>query len=511
MLRGIKKKLTKDICYFNNTENIEFSDDIIELVAEKDEKLLEMYLEGQYNKNLWEDALKKNIKELNIFPCFSGSALQDIGIKEFIELLHNLTYTSYNNEEKFSGIVYKIRHDIQGNRITHIKALSGKVKVKDELEYSEDESVEKVNQIRIYNGCKFKTLEQAEAGDVFSVIGLSKFMPGEFIGLSNEKVENEIIPTLKSKVIFDEKLNVKDVLNYFKILESEDPSLNVEWDSVLKEIHIHIIGKIQLEVLKQVLKDRFEIEIDFGKCEVLYKETITKESMGYGHFEPLRHYAEVNIKLEPGKRNSGITFENKCHVDNLAINYQKLIKSHIFEKNHKGVLTGSPITDIKITLTNGRAHIKHTEGGDFREATYRALRQGLEKAEPIVIEPYYKFKIDVPLENMGRVLSDIQKLSGDFEEPEILEDKVVIIGRGPVSTFMDYSMELISFTKGRGIIVLNYDGYDICHNEEEIIKAKNYNKDADIEYTSSSIFCSKGQGFVVSGDEAEKYMHCIEN
>lgn len=316
-----------------------------------------------------------------------------------------------------------------------------------------------------------------------------------------------MIPALMSKVIFDKSYNVKEVLSNFKILESEDPALNVLWSEELSEIHVHIMGKIQLEVLKEIVKERFDMNVDFGPCQILYKETITEPVYGYGHFEPLRHYAEVHLKIEPSKRNSGITFENKCHVDNLALGFQNLVRTHIFEREHHGLLTGSSLTDVKITLLNGRSHLKHTCGGDFREATFRALRQGFEKTKNILLEPYYKFEINVFEEHIGRVLGDIQKLCGTFETPENNDGNVTIKGRGPVATFMDYSMEVIAFTKGKGSITLVFDGYDLCHNEEDVIENSKYNKDADIMYTSNSVFCSHGKGYIVKWQDADYAMH----
>lgn len=339
--------------------------------------------------------------------------------------------------------------------------------------------------------------------------GLSNIIAGQGLGSLTDKITYEMVPTLKSKVIFDSKFNVKEVLSYFKILEAEDPSLNVVWNENLHEIQVHIMGIIQLEVLQQIVEERFNLEMKFGPCEVLYKETITKSEKGYGHFEPLKHYAEVHLMLEPGTRNSGVVFKSKCHVDNLATGYQNLIGYYINEREHNGVLTGSSITDLNVTLLTGRAHLKHTSGGDFREATLRALRQGIEKAEPRVLEPYYSFKIEVELEHMGRVISDVQKLHGSFEAPDIDENRVIIRGRGPVATFMNYNMELVSFSKGKGNIVLKFDGYDFCHNESEVIEKIGYNKNADIEYTSNSIFCSKGQGYVVEAKDAEDHMHCL--
>lgn len=513
VIEDIKPNFTKKVCFIDKPLNSdELSPELIEFIAEQDEYLLEKYLEDNYEKDLWLKSIKKLIKKSELFPCFIGSALQDIGIEDFLENLHVLTYTEYNEEEKFSGRVYKIRHDEQNNRLTYIKALSGSLKVKEEIALPniENDFCEKVNEIRIYNGDKYINVDKAEAGQIFAVTGLSSASIGDGIGTLKDKATYNMVPTLKSKVIFDESLNVKDVLRYFKILESEDPSLNIIWHKKFQEIQVYIMGVIQLEVLKNLMEERFNISIDFGPCEILYKETILDTVIGYGHFEPLKHYCEVHLKLEAGERNSGITFESVCHTDDLTVGNQNLVKTHIFEKDHHGILTGSPITDLKITLLTGRAHNKHTSGGDFREATFRALRQGLEKAKNVLLEPYYSFKMEVPLDFMGRVLSDIQKLKGDFNPPETIHNKAIIKGRGPVATFMNYSVEFISFTKGKGKFNFVFDGYDICHNEKEVIEKIGYDKNADIEYTSTSIFCSKGQAFLVKYDEAEEYMHCLK-
>ncbi|MBO0573709.1 TetM/TetW/TetO/TetS family tetracycline resistance ribosomal protection protein [Clostridium botulinum] len=513
VIEDIKLNFTKKALLIDKPLNSdELSPELIEFIAEQDEYLLEKYLEDNYEKDLWLKSMKKLIKKTELFPCFIGSALQDIGIEDFLENLHVLTYTEYNEEEKFSGRVYKIRHDEQNNRLTYIKALSGSLKVKEEIALPniENDFCEKVNEIRIYNGDKYINVDEAEAGQIFAVTGLSSANVGDGIGTLKDKATYNMVPTLKSKVIFDESLNVKDVLKYFKILESEDPSLNIIWDEKFQEIQVYIMGVIQLEVLKNLMEERFNISIDFGPCEILYKETILDTVIGYGHFEPLKHYCEVHLRLEAAERNSGITFESACHADDLTTGNQNLVKTHVFEKDHHGILTGSPITDIKITLLTGRAHNKHTSGGDFREATFRALRQGLEKAKNVLLEPYYSFKMEVPLDFMGRVLSDIQKLKGDFNPPETIHNKAIIKGRGPVATFMNYSVDFISFTKGKGKFNFVFDGYDICHNEKEVIEKIAYDKNADIEYTSTSIFCSKGQAFLVKYDEAEEYMHCLK-
>lgn len=511
VLNEIKNKLTKDICYISDTyNNFNMDEELIEFIAEYDDKLFEQYLEDGYDKELWNSTMVNLIKNNLIFPCCSGSALQEIGVTEFIEFLHELTYSDYKENESFAGSVYKIRHDDQGNRITYIKALCGAIKVKDELVYKHNGRIvkEKINQIRIYNGSKYKTTDFVKAGEIFAVTGITTAKPGDGVGNIEKSAHYEIIPTLKSKVIYDKTLNPQEILSKFKILEAEDPSLNVTWDEELKEIHVNIMGKIQLEVLKQILLDRFKLIIDFGQCEILYKETIGTTVIGCGHFEPLRHYAEVHLKMNPNERNAGITYKSQCHVDELPSSYQNLVGTHVFERIHKGILTGSPLTDVDVTLVIGRSHEKHTSGGDFREATYRAIRQGLEKAESILLEPYYYFKIDAELEYMGKVLSDIQRMHGNFDVPETLGDKVIISGTGPVATFMNYSTELISFTKGKGSISLSFNGYYECHNREEVIEKINYNKNADINHTSSSVFCSHGQGFVVQWDESDRYMHC---
>lgn len=511
VLNEIKTNLTEDVFLISKEfEDNSISEELAEFVAERDEKLLEKYLDGEYDEKLWLSSLKKLIKENKVYTCLTGSALQDLGVEEFLAKFDLLTYTEYDKDEELSALVYKIKYDEQGSRVTFLKVLSGTLKVRDEFKTKDGETYEKISQIRVYNGSKFKTVDEVHAGDIFGVTGLRSFKTGEGIGTLVDDVDYEMVPTLKSKVIFDKKLNIKEVLNKFKILEAEDPSLNIVWDEKLQEIQLHIMGVIQLEILKQVLEERFDLRVEFGPCEILYKETIVEETVGYGHFEPLKHYAEVHLKLEPLKRNEGIMFENKCHADDMTVGNQNLVKVHIFEKEHRGILTGSPITDIKVTLLTGRAHNKHTEGGDFREATLRALRQGLESTKNIILEPYYRFKIEAHLDYMGKILSDIQRLNGTFEAPNINLDKVIIIGRGPVATFMNYNIEFVAMTKGKGKLSLIFDGYDVCHNEEEVIEKIGYSKNADIEYTSTSVFCSKGQSFLVEGKDAKEYMHILK-
>ena len=506
----LKRRFSEDICLLSNNSLMNLSDEEIEFIAGKDEELLNLYFEDNYNNQLWINKLKFLVKERQIFVASSGSALLDQGVREFLDIFNKLTMTNYELADIFTGKVFKIRYDEKGTRITYIKALSGLLKVKDELVYNHngEEIREKVNEIRAYNGVKYEIKDVASAGDVFAVTGISNMKAGMGIGI--EDSTEEMIPTLTAKVLYDSTVNIKEVLKYLKILESQEKTLNVQYDEILKEMHINVMGKIQLEVLKEIIQERFNLNVEFDKPEILYKETIGNEVNGYGHFEPLRHYAEVHLKLLPGERGEGIVFENRCHNDYLTPGQQNLIKTHIFEKKHRGILTGSEIDDIKVILITGRAHIKHTEGGDFREATKRALRQGLDSAENILLEPYYNFKIEVDNQLLGRVLSDVQKMNGTFNEQQSVGDRVIITGRGPVATFMDYSLEFQALSKGKGGLSLMYGGYDVCHNAEEVIERIGYNKDADPEYTSSSIFCAKGVGYSVKGDEVVNYMHCLK-
>ncbi|MGL5347973.1 MAG: GTP-binding protein [Peptostreptococcaceae bacterium] len=525
VISDIRNNLTNDTIDISdnfNLENNNLEEELIEFIAERDDNLFEKYLEGEYNEKLWIESMKKMVKNCRIYPLMVGSALNDIGVKEFLEKLDYLTYTSYDDSDAFIGKIYKIRHDDNKSKITYIKALQGKLKVKDEVKYNFNNEIkkEKINELRRYNSNKYKVASEVKAGEIFAVCGLSETLADEYIVLADfdkEKYEklptnnqSEIVPTLKSKVIYEEGINIKEVLNVFKILDSEEPALSVAYDEILKEIHIHIMGKIQLEILKDIVKDRFDIDVEFGPCEILYKETIKGETMGCGHFEPLGHYAEVILNIEQAPKNSGINFESKAHVDDMSIGHQNLVKTHIFEKEHRGILGGYPVTDIKITLITGRAHNKHTSGGDFREATFRALRQGLEQVENVLLEPYYAFRIEVDTNYLGRVLSDIQKMSGEFEAPMVGELTSIVVGRGPVATFMDYPLEVVAFSKGNGSVGFVFDGYDVCHNSDEVLDRRGYDKNADSEYTSNSIFCSKGQGYVVESHQAKEYMHCLK-
>lgn len=509
------KATIDDICtnlssdVFDVTTSFEdevMEEDFIEFIAERDEGLFETYMELGYDSAIWLETLKVMIQENRLFLCASGSALKDEGIKEFFDRLHELTRTSYSAEGAFSARIYKVRHDGNGNRIPFLKALSGTLAVRDEVKYGEE--MEKVTQIRIYNGEKFKTVNEVRAGELFAVTGLANGHVGDGVGTLEDKATFESVPTLTSTVVFDAAVHVKEILGAFKMLDAEDPSLRVVWDEYFGEIHVHVMGVIQLEVLTHVVKDRFNYVVTFEEPRILYKETIEAAVNGYGHFEPLRHYAEVHLKIEPAERDSGLSFENRCHANNLSVGNQNLIRHHLFERNHHGLLTGSTLTDVKITLITGRGHNEHTSGGDFREATFRALRQGLEQGGNRVLEPFYNFKIKVNLDGMGRVLSDIQQAHGTFEPPETIGDTTIIKGRVPVATFMNYGTIFASFTKGKGSLSLKFRGYDFCHNEAQVIDQIGYDKNADPEYTSTSIFCVKGKGYKVPWHEAKEAMHC---
>ncbi|QHW32288.1 TetM/TetW/TetO/TetS family tetracycline resistance ribosomal protection protein [Paenibacillus rhizovicinus] len=512
VFEDIRMHLTADACMLTDSfAGGNVGEALLEFMAERDETLLDAFLAGTEGQAFWLRALQDKIRGHQLFPCASGSALQDIGVIEFMDQLHRLTTVDYDDQAPFGGRVYKIRHDSNGVRLTYIKGLSGTLKVRDELCYPgrEDRMCEKATRLLIINGSKSQAVDQVRAGDLFAVTGLSSAEAGQGIGVYSDRLVYELVPTLTSKVIFPDSLNVKDVLKAFQVLNAEDPSLNVIWEESLQEIHIHVMGLIQLEVLEQLAKERFQIPVSFGKPEILYKETILSAVNGYGHFEPLKHYAEVHLRLEPAERGSGITFENACHANDLSIGNQNLVKTHLYERDHHGLLTGMPLTDVRITLLTGAAHNEHTHGGDFREAAFRALRQGLEKAENVLLEPYYEFKIKVEIDHMGKVLSDIQRASGQFEPPHATASHAVITGRVPVATFMDYGTELASFTHGKGIAQFVFGGYDRCHNEQAVIERKNYRKDADPLYSSSSIFCAKGHGYTVAWDEAEAKMHLL--
>ncbi|CAM4518557.1 elongation factor G [Paenibacillus macerans] len=509
VLADIRRQLTGDALDVAVFTPDHWEDSLKAWLAERDDALLEPYFEGTLNDKEWTGHLIRLIRGRKVFPCLKGSALLDLGIDVFLERLDQLTVAAYDDGAPFAGRVYKIRHDGQGARITFIKALQGVLSVRGEVEYGTGEArkAEKITAIQKVNGQRYAQADSISAGELFAVTGLTSAFPGQGVGAIHDAAPFELVPTLQSKVLFAPPLHIKEVLRAFQMLDAEDPALGTGWDEHLQELHIHVMGKVQLEILQQVVRERFGFEVSFGQPEILYKETIAKPVYGCGHFEPLGHYAEVHLRLEPTGLNSGVAFVNACHPDELAAGYQNLIGQHVLEQEHHGLLTGSPLTDVRITLITGRSHNKHTSGGDFREASFRAIRQALEKAENVLLEPVYHVKIKVDTEHLGKVLTDIQQAHGRFDPPELTGSSATITGVVPVASFMDYSTVLASMTHGKGVISLKFGGYEACHNPGDVIRLKNYDKNADPAYTSSSIFCAKGQSYSVPWGEAERHMH----
>lgn len=470
-----------------------------ESLAVCDEDMLEEYLETGAIRR---EALKKAVASRKVFPCWFGSALRAEGITELMDGLKELSETKEYPQE-FGAKVYKISRDVQGNRLTCLKVTGGTLRIKEEIQGIGG----KVNQIRIYSGAKYEMVQEAEAGTVCAVTGLEGTFPGQGLGCEQESALPVLEPVLTYRVDLPGDCDVHTMLINLRQIEEEEPQLHIVWEEASSEIHIQLMGEVQTEVLQQMVKERFGVVIGFGEGNIVYKETIATPVEGVGHFEPLRHYAEVHLLLEPGERGAGMQFASECSEDVLDRNWQRLILTHLDEKEHRGVLTGSAVTDMRITLLTGRAHQKHTEGGDFRQATYRAVRQGLRKAQSILLEPYYKFRMELPTENLGRAMSDIQRMSGCFERPETEDGQTVLTGSAPVSEMRGYQKEFASYTGGFGRLFFTLKGYDVCHNSEEVIGRIAYNVDADTENTADSVFCSHGAGIIVPWYEVEDHMH----
>lgn len=482
------------------------SEEFCENLAMCDDDLMNEFLEtGKLSNEL----IAKAVCERKIFPCYFGSALKLDGVDDFLDGIDKYTkQPSYANE--FGAKVFKISEDERGARLTHLKITGGTLKVKDLLKSKDgcrDEWAEKVNQIRIYSGVKFQTADSADSGMVCAVTGLSHTYAGEGLGAENDSDIPVLEPVLTYQVNIKDGTNVHTALANLKKLEEEEPQLHIIWNEQLQEIHMQFMGEVQLDILKRIIENRYQMIVEFGQGSIAYKETISAPVEGIGHYEPLRHYAEVHLLLEPLERGSGIKFASNCSEDELDRNWQRLILTHLEEKNHVGVLTGSPITDIKITLVAGRAHQKHTEGGDFRQATYRAVRQGLMTAESVLLEPWYEFHLEIPTENIGRAMTDIQHMGGKFAQPETKGDMSVLLGKAPVSQMRDYHKVVTEYTRGKGRLICMVGGYEECHNADEVIESIGYDSEADLDNTADSVFCSHGSGFVVKWDEVPNYMH----
>ena len=498
LLEELRVKLSGSCIRFGEAED---SEEFLENVAMAEEQVLETYLEhgtierGEISRLIW---------ERKVFPCYFGSALKNIGVKEFLAGLE--CYAKERSyPEEFGAKVYKIARDPQGNRLTYLKVTGGVLKVRALIRYQDVE--EKVSQIRIYSGEKYDAVQEVRAGRVCAVTGLTKTYPGEGLGAEPPSEGPVLTPVLNYQLILPEGCDTHGMLLKLRQLEEEDPELHIVWNEELGEIHAQLMGEVQTEILQSMIRERFQTEVTFGPGNIVYKETIKRPAEGVGHFEPLRHYAEVHLLLEPGESGSGLVFAADCSEDVLDRNWQRLILTHLAEKEHRGVLTGSSITDMKITLVAGRAHLKHTEGGDFRQATYRAVRQGLKSTESVLLEPYYEFRIEIPAEFVGRALTDIQRMAGEFQTPDTEGDFAVITGSAPVSEMRDYQLEVTSYTKGRGRLFCTLKGYAPCHNAEEVIEQIGYDSEGDLDNPTGSVFCAHGAGFHVSWDQVPDHMH----
>ncbi len=519
ILEKLKADLSEYCIDFTNQETEEF----FENIAVSDEGALNEFLTTD---RICDETIQKLIRERKIFPCFFGSALKLTGVEELLNgLLRYTGGTVY--PAGFGARIFKITRDAQGNRLTHMKITGGSLKARDELSGMGEASfqsggqirrrepwTEKINQIRLYSGEKFETHAEVTAGEICAVTGLTKTRAGEGLGFERGTVRPELSPILSYSVLLPDGMDAAVMLQKLRQLEEEEPQLHIVWDERNKEIKAQIMGQVQTEVYRNLIRERFGVDVDFGTGSIVYKETIANTVEGVGHFEPLRHYAEVHLLLEPGLPGSGLRISSDCREDLLDLNWQRLVLTHLEEKEHPGVLAGAPITDMKITLKAGRAHLKHTEGGDFRQATYRALRQGLMQAENVLLEPYYDFRLEVPDSAVGRAMSDLDKMRGNFSLQQSGTGTAVLEGMAPMALLQDYQKEVVSYTKGAGQLHLSLKGYFPCHNTEEVLENACYDPERDVENPSSSVFCAHGAGFLVAWDEAPSYMHlesCLKN
>lgn len=493
LLQELKNVLEEGCVDFSTKRDAHFYEE----TAVCSEDALEEFLEtGRLKK----ETLQELFLERQLFPCFFGSALRLEGVKEFLEQMQELIKVPAY-PETFGAKVFKIARDEAGNRLTYLKITGGSLKVKAVIEG------QKVNQIRIYSGEKYEAVNEVEAGSICAVTGLSDTYPGEGLGAEQGTYLPVLEPVLNYQVIPTEGDDPILLLPKLRELEEEEPQLHIVWEEALQEIHVQLMGEVQLEVLKTLIYERFGVEVEFGQGNILYKETIQNTVEGVGHFEPLRHYAEVHLLLEPGEPGSGVQCMSVCSEDLLDRNWQRLILTHLMETEHRGVLTGAPITDIRITLVSGKAHLKHTEGGDFRQAVYRAVRQGLKQADSVLLEPYYEYRLELPSENVGRAMTDIERMHGTFGLPQTEADRTILTGTAPVSTMRDYQKEVHAYTRGNGTLQCTLKGYAPCHNTEEVLAATGYDSERDTLHPTGSVFCAHGAGFLVPWYEVKEYMH----
>lgn len=496
VFQNIRKKLDGDCVDFS-------SGDRDEQIAMADERLLDTYLDSGTVET--EDIIEA-ILDRKIFPCFWGSALKLSGVQELLDAMNTyMVMPAYNAE--FGGRIFKISRDAKGERLTYMKVTGGSLKCREQIEGTEG----KVNQIRIYSGARYETVEEAPAGTVCAVAGLGETSAGQGVGCEQENVFAGLEPVLSYKVSYPEDKDAVVVLRDIRQLEEEEPELHVEFAQETREIFVKVMGQVQLQVLTQIIKDRFGYLISFGMGRIIYKETLAEPVMGVGHFEPLRHYAEVHLLMEPLEPGSGMQFDTICSEDVLDKNWQRLILTHLEEKEYRGVLTGAPITDMKITVTAGRAHQKHTEGGDFRQATYRAVRQGLMMGECRLLEPVYAFRLEIPTEMTGRAMNDITRMHGRFAQPEIEGEMSILTGTAPVATMQEYQQDVTAYTRGQGKLSCTLQGYEPCHNEDEVLAASTYDPELDMANPASSVFCAHGAGYIVDWYDVYDMMHVKED
>jgi ribosomal protection tetracycline resistance protein len=513
VIQEIRKILGAECADFaGSCQSGNFSEELCEQIASLDDNLLEQYLEGNAAPEDFADTARKLIAAGKLFPLYRGTALTGEGVEDLLDgLACWLPEMDASPDDPPRALAYQVRHDKQGGRVVYLKVEQGTLRPRQELTVCGQDGElhsEKIGELRRYNGPKFSPISEAKPGELCAVTGLS-LMPGQIAGEgAGENSSFSMQPLLSAELLFDEdQYHPLTVLGWMRELEDEEPLLGIEWNEEMKKISVHIMGEIQLEILTGILEERYGIPVRFGECQILYRETIAAPIVGYGHFEPLRHYAEVHLRLEPAEPGSGISFASECRTDDLSANWQNLIRTHVFEKEHRGVLTGSPLTDVKIVLLSGRAHLKHTEGGDFREATYRAIRQGLMRAQSVLLEPWYAFSVEVEASLSGRVIADIQRMVGECQPPETLGETVRITGFAPVAGLRGYARELTAFSRGKGRLSLQFDRYRPCKNAAEVIEERHYNPERDGENSPDSVFCSHGAGFPVKWSEAERFMH----
>ena len=503
LMESLRKRFGDGCIDFSQLEKD--PDGFYEQAAVCGDELLESFLD---NGKIPDELLRQAVANREIFPCCFGSALKMDGVDRLLSLLGRFVQLPEYGDQ-FGARVFKVSRDSSGGRLTFMKITGGGLAVKTLLSgvSGGQEWQEKADQLRVYSGAKYNLSDYAPAGSVIAVTGLSKTLPGDGLGFEENAAAPVLVPVLTYRLQLPEDVPVYEAFRKLSQLEEEDPQLHMVWNEHLSEIHVQLMGEVQLEILQRLIADRFGMQVTFGEGNIVYKETILNTVEGVGHFEPLRHYAEVHLLMEPGEPGSGLVFDTVVSEDDLDRNWQRLILTHLGEKEHLGVLTGSPITDMKITLVAGKAHLKHTEGGDFRQATYRAVRQGLMQAESVLLEPYYSFRLEVPSENIGRAMHDIELRSGEFDTPGMEDGMSVLTGSAPVSCMRDYQQEVTAYTRGRGRLTLRVKGYQPCHNAEEVIAAFNYNPEADMENSPDSVFCSHGAGVVVRWMDVPSHMH----